>query len=186
MKKIILICICSFFPLASQADQLFGDFKRLEDNKERGFSISSDIGMLGLTGRTLSAQSPGFQMAFNLGVDVLPYASIELINIIGINEASPFDILDGGVNSYFHLLAAKLQYPMDRWYPFALIGGGFFHSNPDFNFEDKTFFRDIMIGAGIEYYTFLRHYSFYARGQYHFIEGPINAWTLSLGIKYTF
>ncbi len=186
MNKIIALLICSLFSLSAHADQLFGDFKRLEDDKERGFSIGADIGMLNLTGRTLSAQNPGFQMAFNLGVDVLPYASIELINIIGINEASPFDILEGGVNSYIHVLAAKLQYPMNRWYPFAEIGGGVYYSNPDFNFEDKTFFRNIMVGAGVEYYTFLRHYSFYARGQYHIIEGPINAWTLSAGLKYTF
>lgn len=191
MKKCIVFWMIATFSLSAHADQLFGDFKRLPDDIERGFSVSADFGMFYITGdqsERRTASSPGFALALNLGVDIMEYLSIESINLLGINEASPADTaLEGGVNTYMHQLALKLQYPLNRFYPFFEAGGGIFYSDPSFNFDSDSFKWNMVFGAGFEYYTFLRHYSLYVKYMYHVIlDNPFNAWNFSGGIRYTF
>jgi|GEM_PF-5792124 len=171
-----------------KADQIFGDFKRLPDEIERGFSTSGDIGVFVLTGQPRTATNPGFQLALNLGVDILPFLGIEAINVFGIHEADPFDAaLQGGVNTYLHELAIKLQYPIKRWHPMLEFGGGIFHSIPDFKFDNDPFKWTMLGAVGIEYYTYLRHYSLYIKSIYHVIlDSQFNALSVSAGIRYTF
>ncbi|MCB0272979.1 MAG: hypothetical protein KDD46_08185 [Bdellovibrionales bacterium] len=188
MKKIALIILLVATIQPAFADQLFGDFKRLPDDIERGFSVSADVGLFALTGNRRTAQNPGFQLALNLGFDIMEYVSIEAINVLGINEADPFDAaLQGGVNTFIHELVAKAQYPLGRFFPFFEMGPGIFHSTPDFNFDSDAYKWTLLIAAGFEYYTFLRHYSLYTKYMYHVVmDSPFNAWSLSAGLKYTF
>lgn len=167
------------------ADNLFGEFKRVPDTIERGFYMGADFGIFTLTGDT-KATNPGFQLAFTTGVDIIKYLSIEGIATMGINEAPANDfVLGGGVNTFLFNLAAKIQYPLDRWNPFVEIGPGIIYSKPELD-PGQNKKMSFLIAAGIEYYTFLRHYSLYARGTYHAVSLPIDALAFSGGIKYTF
>lgn len=189
MKKLLLCLIITTFSLSAHADQIFGDFKRLPDEIERGFSVGADFGMMVLTSSPRDVANPGFQLALNLGIDISKYIGISIINVLSINEASPDDsALQGGVNTYIHELALKLQYPLKRLYPFVEAGGGVFYSKPGFNFDNDSYKMTMLLGGGIEYYTFLRHYSLYVKSLYHIIldNSDFNAWSLSGGIKYTF
>ena len=192
MKKTIasvILGISLLTPFASHADQIFGEFKRLPDDIERGFSVGADFGALFLTGDKRTSQNPGFQLAFTTGYDIMKYLSIEGIYILGIQEAAPppFDnVLRGGVNWFMFNLAAKGEYPMGRWAPFMEVGGGVVYTQPSFLTDGSNYKTNIMIGGGIEYYTYLRHYSLYVKTMYHLIDLPVDMITLSAGLKYTF
>ncbi|MCB0327776.1 MAG: hypothetical protein KDD52_09195 [Bdellovibrionales bacterium] len=187
---IILGFAFSFAPLPSHADQLFGDFKRLPDEVERGFYIGADFGFFNVLGDDLgrrSAINPGFSLSFVTGYDLIKYLSIEGIYTIALTEASPNDVvLEGGVNTFLLDLATKFQYPLGRFYPFLSVGGGVSYSIPSFTFENDNYKLNVLISAGVEFYTFLRHYSLYAKASYYYVDLPINATMFSGGLKYTF
>jgi hypothetical protein len=185
----IILGITILCPVFSYADQIFGDFKRLPDEIERGFSMGADFGGLFLDGDTRTAQNPGFSLAFTTGYDIMKYLSIEGIYTMGIQEAAPppFDnVLKGGVNWFIFDAAIKGEYPIGRWAPFIEAGGGIVYSNPSFLSSGENYKMDILIGGGIEYYTYLRHYSIYFKTLYHMIDLPVNMLTVSGGLKYTF
>lgn len=173
----------------ARADNIFGDFQRLPDEIEQGFSLGFDFGLLYLTGQSnlnTSAANPGFQLQFTSGYDILSYLSAEAIIGLGIHEANAADpILQGGVNSFFFDGAAKLQLPKGRFRPFAEIGGGIFYSRPEF-VAGKSKALNLLFAGGFEYYTYLRHYSLYVKGTYNYIDLPIDALGVSAGLKYTF
>ncbi|MCB0308659.1 MAG: hypothetical protein KDD48_04755 [Bdellovibrionales bacterium] len=185
-RKLGLIGII-FLLGVSKGDNLFGEFERVPDTIERGFSIGADFGPLFITGDT-KASNPGFQLAFTTGIDIFKYLSIEGIYTMGINEAPPppFDnILRGGVNTFFFNIAAKGQYPIGRLYPFVEFGPGIIYSTPEYSPGENKKLSFLMAG-GLEYYTYLRHYSLYAKATYHLVTIPIDALSLSAGLKYTF
>jgi len=189
MKKAILLHFVAFSLVFSQkaySDNLFGEFKRLPDQIERGLSIGADFGFFYLTGQKGSVSNPGFQLAFTTGYDLFDYLSVEGVYILGINEASPNDPnLSGGVNTFLFNLALKGQYPLGRFYPFFEVGPGIHYSRPEFvPGENKKF--NILFAGGLEYYTYLRHYSLYIKTSYSYIKLPIDAVTVSAGLKYTF
>ncbi|MCB1198714.1 MAG: adventurous gliding motility protein CglE [Bdellovibrionota bacterium] len=188
MKQLSIFFLLITISMAASADQIFGDFKRPKNDIERGFSASADMGMFNITGERRTATNPGFQMSLNLGVDINKSVSIEAVNVLGINEADPFDsALQGGVNTFMHELTAKYQYPRTRMQPFVQAGGGVFYSKPGFNFDNDSYKLTMMFAGGLEYYTYLRHYSIYVKSIYHIImDAPFNAWSLSAGLKYTF
>ena len=164
MRKTLVSIVLGFtllVPAVSNADQIFGDFKRLPDDIERGFSMGADFGTLFLTGDRRTAQNPGFQLAFTTGYDIMKYLSVEGIYTLAIQEAAPppFDnVLQGGVNWFIFDLAAKGQYPIGRWNPFVEAGGGIVYTQPSFTVAGDNYKTSIIIGAGGEYYTYLRHY----------------------------
>ena len=80
----IVLGLSLLAPAFAHADQIFGDFKRLPDDVERGFSVGADFGALFLTGDKRTAQNPGFQLAFTTGYDIMKYLTIEGIYILGI------------------------------------------------------------------------------------------------------
>ncbi len=192
MKKIISTLVLGLtlaLPAISHADQIFGDFKRLPDDIERGFSVGADFGGLYLFGDTRTAQNPGFQLAFTTGYDIMKYFSIEGIYVLAIQEAAPppiDNVLKGGINWFIFNIAGKAQYPMGRWNPFIEAGGGIIYTQPSFTLSGENYKTNIIIGAGIEYYTYLRHYSLYGKAFYHLMSLPVDAMTLSAGLKYTF
>ena len=188
MKKLLLLMLLTTLTIPAHADQIFGDFKRQKDEIERGFSASADLGVFTITGKRRTATNPGFQMALNLGYDISKHLGLEIINVLGIHEADPADsALQGGVNTFLHEIAVKFQYPRKRLHPYVLAGGGIFHSKPGFNFDNDSYKTTIMFAGGVEYYTFLRHYSVYLKSIYHIIrDAPFNAWSFSTGLKYTF
>lgn len=192
MKKTIATLILGLtflLPGHAKADQIFGDFKRLPDDIEQGFSMGADFGSLFLTGDKRTAQNPGFQLAFTTGYDIMKYLSIEGIYVLGIQEAAPppvDNVLRGGVNWFMFNAVAKLQYPVGRWFPFLDLGGGIIYSDPSFTLDNKNYRTNIVIGAGIEYFTYLRHYSLYVKALYHMMDLPVDAITASAGLKYTF
>lgn len=192
MKKIIasiVIGLTLTVPALSHADQIFGDFKRLPDDIERGFSMGADFGGLYLFGDKRTATNPGFQLAFTTGYDISKYISIEGLYILAIQEAAPppiDNVLRGGVNWFIFDLVAKLQYPMDRWNPFVEIGGGIIYTQPSFYLSGENYKIDVPVGVGMEYFTYLRHYSLYAKLFYHYMTLPVDALTVSGGLKYTF
>ena len=179
---------------SSRADNLFGEFKRIPDQIERGFSIGFDFGLLTLMGqpRTTSAQNPGFNLAFTTGYDIMKYLGVEGIYMLGINQASPQDpVLDGSVLTFLFNAAVKGQYPLGRFYPFVEFGPGIHYSKPDW--EDpvtrKKVNKDLtfLFAGGMEYYTYLRHFSLYVKATYNYIkDAPINTFVASAGLKYTF
>lgn len=60
--KTLVVGLALMIPALSKADQIFGDFKRLPDDIERGFSIGADFGLFELTGSQKArrtAQNPG-------------------------------------------------------------------------------------------------------------------------------
>ena len=190
-KKIatIVLGMTMLVPALSHADQIFGDFKRLPDDIERGFSMGADFGVLFTNGERRTAQNPGFQLAFTTGYDIMKYISIEGIYIMGIQEAAPpplDNVLRGGVNWFMFNLAAKGEYPIGRWAPFVELGGGIIYTNPSVNLAGDNYKTNILIGGGIEYYTYLRHYSLYVKGMYHLTALPVDMMTLAGGLKYTF
>ena len=191
MKKTFRIFLLLMFvaPLGARADQIFGDFKRLPDDVERGFSIGGDFGSLFLTGDSRTAQNPGFALSFTTGYDIMKYVSVEGIYILGIQEAAPppFDnVLKGGVNWFLFNAAVKGQYPIGRWNPFVEAGGGIVYTNPSFTIDDQNYKLNILFGGGVEYYTYLRHYSLYAKVLFNKMDLPVNMITVSGGLKYTF
>lgn len=192
MKKTLasfILGLTLLSPALSHADQIFGDFKRLPDDIERGFSMGADFGALFLTGDRGTAQNPGFQLAFTTGYDIMKYLSIEGIYILAIQEAAPPPIdntLKGGVNWFIFNIAAKGQYPMGRWSPFVEVGPGVIYTQPAFETDGSNYKTNILIGGGIEYFTYLRHYSLYVKGMYHIMSLPVDAMTLAAGLKYTF
>ncbi len=192
MKKKSALLILAFsllVPTLGKADQIFGDFKRLPDDIEKGFSMGADFGSIILTGEKRTAQNPGFQLAFTTGYDFTKYLAIEGIYILGIQEAGPppFDnVLKGGVNWFIFNAAAKLQLPKGRWNPFIEAGGGIVYTQPSFTLDDQNYRPNVMFGGGIEYYTYLRHYSLYIKGLYNMMWLPVDALTFSAGLKYTF
>jgi hypothetical protein len=174
-------------PLRAGADELFGEFQRLPDAIERGFSLGTDFGLLYVTKDRRSTVNPGFQLAFTAGYDITKYLSIEGISTFGINEAAAADpVLQGGVNSYQFDLAAKGAFPLGRLYPFVEVGSGIFFSHPSFSPTGENKKLNILISAGFEYYTMLRHYSLYLKATYFYVKLPINAITAAVGLKYTF
>jgi len=191
----VIMCasLCAFAPWA-QAESLFGEFRRLPNTIERGFTSGADFGPLllygsavnkGFPGRTLV--NPGFQLSFNFGYDIFKYLSLENINTIGISQADSNDpILTGGVNTFLFDLAAKLQMPFERWNPFILLGGGLTYTRPLFQ-AGQNWTPNMLFGLGMEYYTYLRHFSLYAKVTYIYMkELPINAIAPVIGLKYTF
>jgi hypothetical protein len=165
-------------------DSLFGEFKRLPDDIERGFSLGADFGVLFLTNDIV--KNPGFQMCFTTGYDLSKYLSLEGVYTLGINEAPINKLYKGGIYTVLADLAVKGQYPLGRLYPFVEIGGGIFYSRPEVEVS-KNYKVNIMISAGAEYYTYLRHYSLYAKTSYFYITGvDTDAITMSGGLKYTF
>lgn len=173
-------------PGQGSADELFGEFQRLPDEIERGFSIGADFGLLFVTQQRGTIKNPGFQLAFTTGYDVMKYLSVEGVYTLGINEAAPNDpVLQGGVNSFQFNLAAKGAYPFGRLYPFVEIGPGILYSSPAFA-VGKNKKLDILFSGGLEYYTMLRHYSLYVKATYFYIDLPIDALTIAVGLKYTF
>lgn len=192
MKKItksLILVLILVLPGLARADQIFGDFKRLPDDIEQGFSVGADFGSIFLTGERRTAQNPGFQLAFTTGYDIMKYISVEGNYILAIQEAAPppiDNVLEGGINWYILNAVAKIQYPMNRWNPFIDVGGGVIYTKPSFTIDDKNFQMNIVFGAGIEYFTYLRHYSLYAKVLYHKMDLPVDAITISAGLKYTF
>ena len=61
------------------ADNLFGEFQRLPDQIERGFSVGGDFGLLFITQNRGSAVNPGFQLAFTTGYDIMKYLTVERV-----------------------------------------------------------------------------------------------------------
>ena len=170
----------------ARSDELFGEFQRLPDQIERGFSIGFDFGLAFLTQESRSVSNPGFQLAFTTGYDLLDYLSLEGVYLIGIHEADPNDpVLEGGVNSFLFNLAAKGAFPLGRWYPFFEVGPGIHYSHPEFDPGEK-YKLNILFGGGFEYYTYLRHYSLYVKGTYNYSQAPVDFLTFSAGLKYTF
>lgn len=192
MKKImkpLILGLILILPGLARADQIFGDFKRLPDDIEQGFSVGADFGSILLTGERRTAQNPGFQLAFTTGYDIMKYISVEGNYILAIQEAAPppiDNVLEGGINWFIFNAVAKIQYPMNRWNPFIDVGGGVIYTKPSFTIDDKNFQMNIVFGAGIEYFTYLRHYSLYAKALYHKMDLPVDAITISAGLKYTF
>jgi len=187
MKRLGVFLATVLFCQTTFADNLFGEFKRVPDTIERGFSVGADFGLLFITGDT-KATNPGFQLSFNTGYDITKYLSVIGIYTLGINEAPPppFDnVLRGGVNTFLFNLVARGQLPMGRMYPFVEFGPGIIYSTPEFD-PGKNKKLSFLMAAGIEYYTFLRHYSLYLKGSYHLVTLPIDALTFSGGLKYTF
>lgn len=184
MRKILMSLIVAI-SLQASADNLFGEFKRVPDEIERGFSIGADFGLFFVNGDT-AATNPGFQLAFTTGYDLFKYLSIEGIYTMAINEAPPNDFqLKGGVNTFLFNLAAKAQYPIGRLHFFGEFGPGIIYSAPEYSpGENKK--MSFLIAGGMEYYTYLRHYSLYMKGTYHIVSIPIDALSLSAGLKYTF
>lgn len=191
MKKHTLALLVGLFLIVgfqnSYAENLFGEFKRLPDEIERGFSVGVDFGVYLVTGSNKrSLSNPGFQITLTTGYDLMKYLTLEGVYMVAINEASPIDpVLKGGMNSINVSLAAKGQYPLGRFYPFVEFGPGIFMSVPKFNPGEKNKLSFLFAG-GFEYYTYLRHYSLYVKLTYLQIDLPIDALTFSAGIKYTF
>jgi hypothetical protein len=185
----IVLGMSLLVPAFAKADQIFGDFKRLPDDIEKGFSVGADFGVLWLTGNVRTAQNPGFQLAFTTGYDFSKYLTVEGIYILAIQEAAPppiDNVLRGGINWYIFNAAVKGQYPVGRWNPFVEAGGGVIYSDPSFTLAGDNYKTNILIGGGIEYYTYLRHYSLYAKALYHIMSLPVDSITFSGGLKYTF
>ncbi|HLG19234.1 MAG TPA: adventurous gliding motility protein CglE [Bdellovibrionota bacterium] len=190
MKKVLLALACLIvlcFPRMGRGDELFGEFQRLPDQVERGFSVGFDFGLLFFTGEARTAKNPGFQLTFTTGYDLFKYLSLEGVYSIGINEASAGDfVLQGGVNTILLNLAAKAQYPLGRFYPFLEVGPGIHYSDPEF-VPGQNNKINILIGGGIEYYTYLRHFSLYAKTSYYYIlDVPVDTINIGAGLKYTF
>lgn len=197
MKKIIqhsLIACTLLMTSHAKAESIFGEFQRLPETIEKGITLGSDFGVLILSGDAVNkgqpgktVTNPGFQVSFNLGYDIVKYLSIESISTIGISQADTNDpVLTGGVNLFLFDIGAKLQLPFDRWNPFFIVGPGLTYSSPEF-IKNENWKINILFAAGIEYYTYLRHFSLYAKGSFFYIKDlPINAITTSAGIKYTF
>lgn len=119
----------------------------------------------------------------------MKYVSVEGIYILAIQEAAPppFDnVLKGGVNWFIGNGVVKLQYPIKRWNPFVEGGAGIIYTQPSFTSPESNYKLNILVGAGIEYYTYLRHYSLYIKSTYSKMDLPVNAFTVSAGLKYTF
>lgn len=175
----------------AQADSLFGEFKRVPDEIERGFYISGDFGSMIFSGAVNgtnpgeTADRTGSHLGFTMGYDIGKNFAVESVYTLGIHTASPSDPnLEGGVNTFIGNLGLRAHIPIGRLYPFAFIGGGIVRSQPQFKDENNT--RSIMASAGLEYYTLLRHYSLYARISYFNLDLPVDAITVSGGLKYTF
>ncbi|MFH1263353.1 MAG: adventurous gliding motility protein CglE [Pseudomonadota bacterium] len=190
LLTILLAAGISGIPARSSADDLFGEFQRLPDAVERGFSMGADFGFLVITGGKAAVggvTNPGFQLAFTTGYDFTDLLTIEGVYTLGISEASPFDpVLQGGVNSFQFNLAGKAAYPLGRIYPFVEIGPGIWYSRPAYSPTAENKKLNILIGGGLEYYTMLRHYSLYLKATYFWINLPIDAITFAGGLKYTF
>lgn len=185
----IILGITLLIPAVSKADQIFGDFKRLPDDIERGFSMGADFGFWIANGERRTAQNPGFQLAFTTGYDIMKYLSVEGIYIMAIQEAAPppiDNVLRGGINWFSFNAALKGEYPIGRWAPFLEAGGGIVYTQPSTTLAGDNYKMNILVGAGAEYYTYLRHYSLYVKLLYHMMDLPIDAMTVSAGLKYTF
>lgn len=188
VKKLLFVaCVVSYcFCQNAKAENLFGEFKRVPQEIEKGFGVGFDFGFFILTGERRSASNPGFQLSFTTGYDFLRYLTLEGIYTLGINQASALDpVLSGGVNFFMFDGALKGALPLGRFYPFVEVGGGITHTRPDFSpGENNT--MNLLIAGGVEYYTYLRHYSLYLKSTYYYVKLPIDALTISAGIKYTF
>ncbi len=191
MKKLRNVAITFILAMAwaipnAQADNIFGEFKRLPDEIERGFSLGFDFGALFFTGEKRTVQNPGFSLAVTMGYDLFEYLSLEAISLVGISEADPQDPrLDGSVNTVLFNLAAKGQMPLGRFFPFIELGPGIHYSKPVF-VPGENWKMSILGGAGIEYYTYLRHYSLFAKVMYLYSLQDVDMFGLSLGLRYTF
>ncbi len=194
MKKTVL-ALCLFCSLA-KADTLFGEFNRVPNEIERGFSIGADFGPMFFTntsanpldaGRTVT--NPGFQIGFNFGYDLSDFLSVISVATISVAQANPSDsVLDGGLNTYHFALGARAEWPMGRLRPFASVTAGVLNTSAKFGVDNKSMFLSFAGSAGVEYYTFLRHYSLFAKLNYfnHFGDIPMDAISISAGLKYTF
>jgi hypothetical protein len=186
MRRILpylLVSLVWIAPQKASADTLFGEFQRLPDEIERGFSIGADFGLLFFTQDRGPVKNPGFQLAFTTGYDILKYLSVEGVYTLGINEIPP-PAPGGGVNSFQVNLAAKGQLPLGRLYPFVEVGPGILYAHPEFPGGNKK--MSILLAGGFEYYTLLRHYSLYMKATYFYIDLPVDALMVSGGLKYTF
>lgn len=188
----LITLVLALLPLRAQADNLFGEFQRLPDDIERGFSLGADFGLQFVQGHK-DLKNPGFVLTFITGYDIIKYLSVEGIATLGINEITP-PAQGGGLNLFQFNLAAKAQYPLGRWYPFFEAGPGITYLTPStvsggfdptkLTGKNKKF--GMLFAGGFEYYTYLRHYSLYVKGTYHYVKLPINTMALSVGVKYTF
>ena len=193
MKRILKITSLSIllFSATSHADNIFGEFKRVPDVIERGFSVGFDFGFLFLTKQppSTTATNPGFNLNFTTGYDIFNYLSIEGVYMVGINQAAANDpLLDGSVISLAFDGAVKVQYPLfERFYPFVEAGVGIYHSKPSWTFPSQNNVMNYLFSAGAEYYTYLRHFSLYMKGTYVYVQKiDPKLLTVTLGLKYTF
>ncbi|HMQ10959.1 MAG TPA: adventurous gliding motility protein CglE [Oligoflexia bacterium] len=194
MRRVTVISLIVMFIATSQlpAENLFGEFRRLPDEIEKGFYIGADVGISILNGAvdgTAPAETttnPGTTLSFNMGYDITKNISIESLFGFAIHEASPQDPqLEGGVNFFSGNLLLKLQKPIGRWNPFVAAGGGVVFTGPEF-VDGEKYKMSIAGAAGIEYYTLLRHYSLYFKINYFQFDLPVNMISPAFGIKYTF
>jgi hypothetical protein len=178
------------FPFPGRADTLFGEFQRLPDEIERGFSIGADFGLLTYVGDKGAIKNPGFQLTFTTGYDLTHWLSLEGIYTLGLNEisalATPTTVVrqGGGINTFQGNLAVKGELPLGRFFPFLELGPGIVYTRPDYFGENKKL--SVLAAFGIEYYTLLRHYSLYVKGTYTYVQLPIDQISVAAGLKYTF
>jgi hypothetical protein len=171
----------------ARADSLFGEYKRLPDQIERGFTLGADFGLMFLLGDKLTAKSPGFNLTFTTGYDLLKFLSIEGVYQLGISEADPADlVLQGSVLTFMFDLAAKIGWPLGRFYPFVELGPGVHLSYPEWVPGDSNLAFGFLAAGGIEYYTYLRHFSLFLKAAYNYSSAPIDTLVTSIGIRYSF
>ncbi|MFH1018260.1 MAG: hypothetical protein V1798_08785 [Pseudomonadota bacterium] len=169
-----------------RADSIFGEFKRLPDKIERGFSVGFDFGLMFLTGEKQSATNPGFNLAFTTGYDLMKYFGLEGVYNLAITQADPLDpLLQGSTMNFSFNACGKLQLPLDRFYPFIEAGPGITYSRPSW-IAGESKKLDILLAGGFEYYTYLRHYSLYMKATYTWMDLPVKDFIVAAGLKYTF
>jgi hypothetical protein len=80
----------------------------------------------------------------------------------------------------------KGQVPLGRFFLFGEIGPGIHYSSPEWVPGDN-YNINILFAGGFEYYTYLRHFSLYAKTTYNYImDVPIDTIMIGAGLKYTF
>jgi hypothetical protein len=195
MRKIRLVLLAisvltAGLSTSARADNIFGEFKRLPDAIERGFSVGFDFGLLFITDQPsfTTAENPGFNLNFTTGYDINDYFSVAGLYQMGITQTSASDVFfNGSVLTFLFGAVARGQYPLGRFYPFLEAGPAIYHSNNSWTTTGANNKMAITFASGIEYYTLLRHYSLYAKVLYNYIRDiPIDTLSVAVGLKYTF